>query len=181
MSEKHQAVKDAALIAVLASILFVQQLALSFIPNVQFTTLLLILYTRVIGFKRTALVVIIHVMIINILSPFGPVLPLQIPAMLIGWLLIPILLSTVFKKMNSVLSLAIFGLVFGFIYGWLFIPVSVFVLNVPFITYFLADVVFEIIMATSNFLIIFWLYEPLEKLLTELKNKYDLTSYQRKM
>ncbi len=181
MSKKHQTVKDAALIAVLASILFVQQLALSFIPNVQFTTLLLILYTKIIGFKRTTLVVVIHVMITNILSPFGPVIPLQIPAMLIGWLLIPILLSTVFKNLDSPISLAIFGLIFGFIYGWLFIPVSVFVLDVPFVTYFVADLVFEIIMATSNFLIIFWLYDPLKKLLKELKDKYDMTSQPSKI
>ncbi|PKK96719.1 MAG: hypothetical protein CVV58_04935 [Tenericutes bacterium HGW-Tenericutes-3] len=175
MSQKHQAIKDSALIAVLASILFVQQLALSFLPNVQFTTLLIVLYTKVIGFKKTTLVVILHVLAINILSPFGPVIIMQVPAMLIGWLLIPVLLHTVFRKLNTAWSLAIFGFFFGFVYGWLFIPVSVWILDVPFLEYLIADVLFEIVMAISNFLTILWLYDPLKKLLADQKERYYMT------
>lgn len=175
MSQKHQAIKDAALIAVLASILFVQQIALSFLPNVQFTALLIVLYSRIIGFKKTMLIVVIHVFAINILSPFGPVIPMQIPAMLIGWLLIPILLHTVFKKFTSAWMLALFGFFFAFVYGWLFIPVSVWVLGIPFLSYLYADLLFEIIMAVSNFLTILWLYEPLKKILLEQKARYYMT------
>jgi len=175
LSQKHQAIKDAALIAVLASILFVQQIALSFLPNIQFTTLLVVLYSRIIGFKKTMLIVIIHVFAINILSPFGPVIPMQIPAMLIGWLLIPILLHTVFRKFSSAWTLAIFGFFFGFVYGWMFIPVSIWILEIPFLTYLYADVLFELIMAVSNFLTILWLYEPLKKILIEQKARYYMT------
>ncbi len=180
MSPKHQAIKDAALIAVLTSILFVQQLVLSFLPNVQFTTLLIILYAKVIGFKKTSLIVVLHVMAVNILSPFGPVIPMHIPSMLIGWFLIPLLLCTVFRKLNTAWTLAIFGFFFGFVYGWLFIPVSVFILDVPFLDYLYADLVFELIMGVSNFLTILWLYEPLKKLLVDQKSRYDMTSYQIK-
>lgn len=175
MSQKHQAIKDAALIAVLASILFVQQIALSFLPNIQVTTLLIVLYSKIIGFKKTSLIIIIHVFAINILSPFGPVIPMQVPAMLLGWLLIPILLHTVFKKLNSAWTLAVFGFFFGFVYGWMYIPVSVWVLGVPFLTYLYADVLFELIMAVSNFLTILWLYEPLKKILLEQKARYYMT------
>ncbi len=178
MSQKHQAIKDAALIAILASILFVQQLALSFLPNVQFTTLLIVLYSRVIGFKKTSLVVVLHVLAVNILSPFGPVILMQIPAMLIGWLLIPFLLHTVFKKAKSAWALAIFGFFFGFVYGWLFIPVSVWLLDIPFLSYLYADVLFEIIMGVSNFLTILWLYAPLKKLLMDQKSRYYMTLYE---
>ncbi len=181
MSQRHQAIKDAALIAVLTSILFVQQLALSFMPNVQFTTLLLVLYAKVIGFKKTSLIVVIHVMAVNILSPFGPVLPIQIPAMLIGWFLVPFLLTTIFRKFNSAWSLAIFGFFFGFVYCWMYIPASVFILDIPFLTYLYADIVFELIFAVSNFLTILWLYEPLKKLLIEQKSRYDIISYQPKI
>jgi len=178
MSQKHQAIKDASLIAILASILFVQQLALSFLPNVQFTTLLIVLYSRVFGFKKTTFVVILHVLAINILSPFGPVIPMQVPAMVIGWLLIPICLHTVFKNMKTAWALAVFGFFFGFVYGWLYIPVSVWVLDVPFLTYLYADILFEIVMAVSNFLTILWLYDPLKKLLMEQKDRYYMTAYE---
>jgi len=172
MSIKHQAIKDAALIAVLASILFVQQLALSFLPNIQFSMLLVVLYTKVLGFKKTSLIVIIHVMVINILSPFGPVIPMHIPSMLVAWLLVPILLTTVFKKVERVFTLASLGFLFGFIYGWAFIPVSVFVTGIPFMEYLYMDLVFELIMAVSNFLTIYWLYEPLKKMLISQRDKY---------
>ncbi|MCF7931416.1 MAG: hypothetical protein K9L02_07910, partial [Acholeplasmataceae bacterium] len=139
------------------------------------TTLLVVLYSRIIGFKKTMLIVIIHVFAINILSPFGPVIPMQIPAMLIGWLLIPILLHTVFRKFSSAWTLAIFGFFFGFVYGWMFIPVSIWILEIPFLTYLYADVLFELIMAVSNFLTILWLYEPLKKILIEQKARYYMT------
>jgi hypothetical protein len=157
--------KEIALIALFAAVLFVQQLALSMIPNFSFTTLLLIIYTKLLGFRKTSLIIVVHVLVYNILSPFGPVIPLHIPSMLIGWLLIPILLTTILKSWESVHRLAIFGFFFGFLYGWVFIPVSVFVSGTPFLAYLFMDLPFEFVMAVTNFLGILWLYEPLMKIL----------------
>jgi len=165
-------IKDVALIAVLAAVLFVQQLALSMLPNIQFTTLLIVLYTKVLGFRRTTLIITIHVIASNFFSPFGPVNPIYMPSMFIAWMLIPILLTTVFKKMNRPYPLAIFGFFFGFVYGWLFIPISVFILGVPFMSYFMMDLPFELLMAISNFLTILWLYDPIRGLLIEQRDKY---------
>jgi len=172
MRFENTSIKDAALIAVCAAILFVQQLALSFLPNIQFTTLLIILFTKVLGFKKTTFIIIIHVMVINILSPYGPLMPIYIPSMFIGWMLIPIGLTTIFKKLNSAYALALFGFVFGFVYGWLYIPIAVLVLDIPFEAYFMMDLPFELIMALSNFLTVLWLYEPLRKMLQKEKEKY---------
>jgi energy-coupling factor transport system substrate-specific component len=176
MRFEKTSIKDAALIAVCSAILFVQQLALSFLPNIQFTTLLVILYTKVLGFKKTTLIIVIHVIIINILSPYGPLMPMYIPSMFIGWMLIPIGLSTIFKKLNSAYALAIFGFFFGFVYGWMFIPVAVFVLGTPFEAYFMMDLPFELIMGLSNFLTVLWLYYPLNKMLVKEKEKYYQTA-----
>ncbi len=165
-------IKDVTLIAICAAILFVQQLVLSFLPNIQFTTLLVILFTKVLGFKKTTLIIVIHVMVINILSPYGPLMPIYIPSMFIGWMLIPIGLTTIFKKLNSAYALAIFGFFFGFVYGWLYIPVAVLVLGTPFEAYFMMDLPFELIMALSNFLTVLWLYDPLSKMLVKEKEKY---------
>ena len=172
MRIENTTIKDTALIAVCAAILFVQQLALSFLPNIQFTTLLIILYTKVLGFKKTTFTIVIHIIVINILSPYGPLMPMYIPSMFIGWMLIPISLSTFLKKLNSAYALAIFGFFFGFLYGWLFIPVAVFVLGTPFEAYFMMDLPFELIMALSNFLTVLWLYYPLRNMLSKEKDKY---------
>jgi hypothetical protein len=162
---QKKTIKDLTIVVVAASILFVQQLALSFIPNVQFSILLVVLYTRVLGFKKTALIVTIHVIAVNLFSPLGPVSPVLMPAMYLAWILIPILLSTVLKKLNSAISLSIFGFIYGFIYGWIFIPFTVWFLDSPFLPYLIWDIPFEIIMAISNMLSILWLYDPLKKAL----------------
>ncbi len=162
LTQKHT-IKDLTIIVVSASILFVQQLALSFIPNVQFSVLLVILYTKILGFKKTSLIIIIHVLAVNLLSPMGPVVPTLIPAMFIAWMLIPILLSTLLKHVHSAIWLSVFGFVYGFIYGWVFIPFTVWFLDVPFLPYLIWDIPFEIIMAISNMISILWLYDPLKK------------------
>jgi len=172
MGKKHKAIKDAALIAVCAAILFVQQYALSFLPNVQATILLMVVYTKMLGFRKTVLIIIIHVIVYNMLAPFGPVLPLHLVSMSIGYLIIPIFLSTLFKKVKTPLGLAIFGFFHGFLYGWSFIPVTVFMLNIPLLEYFLLDLPYEFIMSITSFLTILWLYEPITKLF-----KYQLSQY----
>src|SRR5690554_1530713 len=160
---QRNTLKDMTIIVVLSSILFVQQIALSFIPNVSFSVLLVILYTKILGFKKTSLIIIIHVLAVNLLSPMGPVVPTLIPAMFIAWMLIPILLSTLLKHVHSAIWLSIFGFVYGFIYGWVFIPFTVWFLDVPFLPYLIWDIPFEIIMAISNMISILWLYDPLKK------------------
>lgn len=174
MGKTQIKVKDAALIAVLTAVLFVQQLALSVLPNIQFTTLLIVLYTKVLGPKRTSLIITLHVLLSNFFSPFGPVNPIYMPSMFIAWMLIPVLLSTVFKGLDKPYPLAIFGFFFGFVYGWLFIPVSVFMLGIPFKEYFLMDLPFELLMAISNFLTILWLYEPIKDFLIAQRDRYFL-------
>lgn len=173
MSLQQRKIRDMALIAICTSIVFVQQIAFSFLPNVQLTTLLIILFTRVLGFKKTAIIIVIHVLAISFLSPSGALNPVYIPAMLIAWLLIPILLSTVFKAMDHPFKLAVFAMFFGFVYGWVFIPFSVFFLDSPFLEYFLMDLPFEIIMAVNNFITVLWLYEILKKVMMQLKANYD--------
>jgi hypothetical protein len=173
MSKSHQAIKDTALIAICAAVLFVQQMAFSFIPNVQLSTLLIVLYAKVLGFKRTTLIILIHVIAYNLLSPFGPVIPVYMPFMFAAWMLIPISLNTFLKKIKSSFGLAIFGLLFGFIYGWMFIPAAVFITGTPFVAYLVMDIPFEIVMGLSNFITILWLYQPLKNVLYDQLIRFE--------
>ncbi|HAX03622.1 MAG: hypothetical protein A2Y45_09115 [Tenericutes bacterium GWC2_34_14] len=173
MSITQKAIKDVALIAICSAILFVQQLALSVLPNIQFSTLLVVLYAKVLGFRRTSLIITIHVITYNVLSPFGSVIPTYLPFMYAAWMLIPIFLSTVFKKVDSAFGLAVIGFFFGFVYGWMFIPAAVFLTDAPFLAYLVMDIPFEIMMALSNFITIYWLFEPLKKVLSEQLARYE--------
>ena len=168
-NKEKKLIKDLTLIVVLAAILFVQQLALSFIPNVQFSVLLVVLYTKTIGFKKTSLIILIHVILSSTISPFGALNIVLLPAMWLAWMLIPIILKTVLRKVESSIYLSIFGLIYGFLYGWVFIPFTVWLLDTPFIPYLIMDIPFEIIMAITNMITILWLYDPLKKaLLTQI-------------
>lgn len=172
MNKGKQTIRDITLTSVLAAVLYVQQLALFFIPNVQFSTLLIMLYAKVFGFKRTTIIIIIHILAINIFSPFGPILPVHLASMFVGWFIIPLLLVTIFRKVESTIGLAFLGLLFGSAYGWAFIPATVFILDLPFLPYLIADIPFQIIMSVANFITILWLYDPLKKVLVDQQLKY---------
>ena len=62
----YLATKDITLIALLTTLLFVQEQALVFIPNVQLTVFLIVFYSKKLGFLRTSLIVAIHVVLDNL-------------------------------------------------------------------------------------------------------------------
>lgn len=118
-----------AIVALFTSIVFVTEQIVAGIPNVQLTVFLLIFYTRVLGFKKTLIIVVLHTFLDNVYN--GTLMFHLVIPMTIGWSLIPILLSTVFKRFNTTLTLSIFAFVFGFIYGIIFIPFVSLTFNMP--------------------------------------------------
>ena len=53
-------IKDIVLIAACISIVFVQEQILSFIPNIQLTVFLLVLFSKKLGFIKKTIIVFIH-------------------------------------------------------------------------------------------------------------------------
>ena len=146
--------------AMCVSILFVQEQALTLIPNVQFTTLLIVLYASIFNFREVMVMIAIHVVLDNLyMNSFNPI---YTPAMLLAWWSIPVFYVTVLRKTKNEMVLAIFGLLYGFYYGWVFIPFRMFEQGITiFWPYLMLDIPFQIIMALSNFVTIYWLYKPL--------------------
>lgn len=166
----HFSTRDITLIALLTTLLFVQEQALIFIPNVQLTVFLILLYSKKLGFIRTSLIVFIHVLLDNLVM--GSFNLLYTPFMFVGWILIPLLMCTFFKKIESNIALAFLGILFSFLYSWAFIIPNCIVLSVDIFTYLTADIVFEIILALSSFLSILLLYNPLSKVLDRILPNY---------
>ena len=73
--------KDLVLISLLSSILILQEQLLSFIPNVQLTFFLIVLYSKKLGIVKSSLIILIYVIIDNLLS--GSLSLLFMPFMLI--------------------------------------------------------------------------------------------------
>lgn len=147
----------------LASILFVQEQALTLLSNIQLTVLLIVLFSKTLGIRKTAIIVLIHVLLDNIVNNSLNIV--YFPFMLIGWLAIPLSINTVFRKVNSSFGLALLGILYSLIYSWLFVIPYTLILKASLISYLASDVPFEILLALSSFLTIWWLYDPLRKVL----------------
>ena len=155
-------IKDITLIALLTTILFVQEQLLSILPNIQLTVFLLVLYSKKLGFIKTTIICFIHVLLDNLIM--GSFNVIYMPFMFIGWMIIPISLNTIFKKVNSNIILAFLGILFSFLYCWIYIIPNTLILEVSFISYLVADILWEVLLATSSFLTILLLYDPCSKL-----------------
>ena len=161
--------RDITLIAILTAILFVQEQVLSFIPNFQLTVFLLVLFSKKTGFVNTIIITAIHVLLDNLIM--GSFNFIYVPFMLIGWLIIPVLLNTIFKKVNSNILLAVLGVMFSFIYCWIYIIPNCIILQTDFFSYLIADLMWEILLASSSFITILLLYDPCSNVLDKVLKK----------
>ncbi len=153
--------KDFVLIAFLTVLLFLQEEFLTFLPNIQLTVFLLVLYAKKLGFVRTTCIILLHVFFDDLVM--GSLNPIYMFFMFIGWMFIPILLSTIFKTVEQSFSLALCGILFAFLYSWVYLIPNAFIFQVNIWTYFIADIPFELLLATSSFLSILWFYTPCAK------------------
>ena len=159
-------IKDLTIIAAFTAILFIQEQILTFLPNIQLTVFLLVLYSKVFGFTRTSVMIIIHVLLDNLLM--GSLNVFYVPFMLIGWLIIPLVICTLCKKIDNSIILALLGIMFSFIYSWVYIIPNVLFYNINYLTYLATDILWELVLALSSFITILWLYKPCSKLLIKL-------------
>ena len=155
------------MVSLAIAIIFTQEQLLMFIPNVQLTVLLIILFVSVFSFKESMIMITAYVFL-DSLYMGGFNIFYMVP-MLLSWYLIPLSYHTFLRQTKNELKLALFAMVFGFVYGWMFIPFNMLQLGIPnFWPYLIADLPFELIMATTGFVTVLWMYKPLYKVLTEV-------------
>ena len=159
-------IKNITLIAVLAAILFVQEQVLSFLPNIQLTVFLLVLYSKIFKLWKVLLVIVIHVLLDNLFM--GSFSIYYFPFMLLGWSIIPIIINIFFKNNENSIVLAIVGFGCSFIYCFLFAIPQMLLTETSLMTYLAADFSFEIILAISSFLAILWLFKPCYKIMKDI-------------
>lgn len=163
MNKNHTKLQRIVLISILTGILFVQEQILTPLPNIQLTIFLIVVYSVVFTLTESILMITVHVLLDNIL--LGSLNLVTFPFMLIGYLIIPITLKTIFRKIRSPRALALLGILYAFIYSWIFIIPNIWLLKIPFSVYLIQDIPFEILLASSSFLTILWLYEPFKKVI----------------
>lgn len=162
--------KRLLVIAFAIAITFTQEQLLVFLPNIQFTVLLMFVFASVFNYKEMFIYVFIYVLI-DSLYMGGFNLFYMMP-MLIAWFSIALVYKVFLKDVTSIYKKALFAALFGFYYGWTFIPFTMIqtgVTNV--IPYLIADLPYEIIMAVTGFLTVLWGYEPLVKVIKQTMNE----------
>jgi hypothetical protein len=162
----HNKIKDITLCAICTSILVVQEQILAFLPNIQLTLFLMVVFSKKLGLIRTIIIITCYTLIDGLIG--GPFNIIYITFMLIGWLIIPILLCTIFKKVQSPLYLALLGVMFAFTYSWINIIPNLILTSATIISYLIADYPFELLLAASSFLSILWLYTPIERVFKKI-------------
>ena len=163
MNEKT---RDLVLLPLLALILFLQEEILAFLPNIKLTVFLILLYGKKLGFVRSSLTVFLYVFLdVVYMNSFSLVFS---PFMLLGWMLIPFSMNTLFRHCENTYVLALAAAVHSFLYCWIYLIPNALILHADIFAYLMADVVFEALLAISSFLCTLWLYEPLSRVFARL-------------
>lgn len=154
--------KNISQIELLTAILFIQEQILSFIPNIQLTIFLIILFSKKIGLAKTSFIVFIHTILDNLV--LGSFNILFVISMLIGWLIIPITINTIFKKINHKIGLSLLGILFSFIYSAILIIPHLLTYKMSLMAYLSYDIIWQVLLASSSFISTLLLYDPCSKI-----------------
>jgi len=170
-------VKRMIMIALAVPIIIIQEQLLVMVPNVQFTVVLIILFSSIFSLKESIIMVLVYVLIDSMYM--GALNPLYMTPMVLGWSFIPLSIHTYLRGTKSEMKLAVFALGFGFLYGWIFIPFKIIEQGITTVwPYFVADLPFEIIMAATGFITVILLFKPLYKIIKQYDTE-DLHTYRK--
>jgi len=145
-------VKQITLLSMFLTIIITTEVFMSFLPNISLTPLFFALYfTR---YSNGLLLILGYIILKGIIWGVG----LYLVSMTVGWVI-----WWVSSKNGKNLMIKSIG--FAFVYGWVFMPLTVIVYGIDPIAYLIADIPFQINMAASNVLTIGLLYPPIKKAL----------------
>ncbi|MGM9970801.1 MAG: hypothetical protein ACI35W_00125 [Anaeroplasmataceae bacterium] len=163
----NMTVRHMCILSFMTVLLFVQEEVLSFIPNIQFTFLLIALYTSVFGLRYTYMIIFVHVILDNLVM--GSLNPIVVIPMLLGYMIYSTLIYLVRKKkLFYIVLLAVIG---SLLYCYMFLIANALFLDIDIYLYFISDIPFEILLVLSTILSITCLYRTLEKVLSKEWNK----------
>jgi len=155
--------RDLVVIAMMSAILFVVQVALSFIPNIELVTLLIIIYTLVIG-RKTLFAIYVFALLEGLFYGFG-----------IWWIMylyvwtILYFVVRAFKTQKGVLGWSLIGGFFGLLFGTLCSIPYFFIGGIGAgIAWWVAGLPYDILHGIGNFVVILCLFKPIYSVVTKL-------------
>lgn len=161
----------------LLAILVIQEEILSFLPQVQLTVILIIVYARFLSSKELYPLVFAYVILDNLIM--GSFNFLYTPAMIFSWLLLALVARAIRNKPDYVAFLV--AVIFPFPYGWSFLPATAILQNFTLaqtITYLKIDLGAEALMAVASVVTYLAFYQPLKELFHRLYHLNNLDNYE---
>lgn len=153
---KKFSIKQLTRIALLGALLYVAQVSLSFLPNIEIVTLLIVIFTRNLG-KEGTIACFVYVFLTAITWGFG----LWWFTYLFVWPLFSLLVYKL-RKVDSWLIWAVIDGAFGLIFGAIFAIPYVFVSVSYAITYWISGIPFDIAHCIGNIIIAIIFGKPLD-------------------
>lgn len=154
---------DIALIGLCTAILVAVQVALSFLPNIELVTLLIIIYARHLG-NKTLFVIYLFALLQGLIYGFH----LWWIAYLYVWTVLYIV-ALLMKKTDSAPMLAVAAAIFGLLFGTLSAIPYFFIGGFGGgIGYILAGIPFDLVHCIANFVTVLVLFMPLDRLFKKI-------------
>ncbi len=158
-------VKNIVYCAICSAILVASKEIIAVIPNVELVSFLLIMYALFLPLKMSVSIAFIFCSLQMMLYGIG----IWTPMYFIVWISLCVLTYIFKNKLNSNARCALYSGFFGLIFGFLFsIPYFIISIQTGYI-YFINGLVFDVIHAISNYIIMTILYEPLIPVCKQLK------------
>ena len=162
-------IRDIVLIGLLSAATTAGKLALSFLPNIEIVTLLFMVFTVSLGRKRSLFLSIVFVTTEILIYGFST----WVIGYYIVWPLLVLITSFFSRKLKSEYGYAIIAGLFGLSYGFLFAVVESFFYGPAYgLTYWLKGLTFDMVHGVSNFIIVLFLFQPLNRVLTKQAERF---------
>lgn len=157
----------------LLSLLIAQEELLVFIPQVQLTVVLIIVFAQFLSYKELIPLLLAYVLLDNMIM--GSLSLLYSLPMFFSWPLLGIVARALRNKPDYVLFAL--GIVFAFIYSWSFIPVNMIVqANFDPWAYLVIDFPWEVVLAINSAGTFLLFYKPLTALFETYYKRTDRKS-----
>ena len=158
--------REIVILGLMTALLLVAQVGLSFLPNIELVSLLIIVYTMVFR-KKVFLIIYTFVLLEGLIYGFGT----WWFTYLYVWTVLA-LLAWAFREMESTLGWAILNAAFGLMFGALTALTNLFISGIGgMISYWVAGIPFDLMHCAGNFGTALVLFKPLTALFKRLLPK----------
>jgi energy-coupling factor transport system substrate-specific component len=165
---KTNALRQTILTAMFLAIIVVQELALSFLPNIQLTFVLFMVFATVLSPAHLVMLVVGYVLLDNLL--FGSFNYFVVVPMFLAWGIYVAVSYGI--RYRSIHWKILFSALFGLVYGWFYLPFTylAFYQGVPnaFLMLLSVDLPFGMVLLVNNLFTMLALYHPLTALIKSL-------------